>query len=146
MILRRELAIFVAGIAVFGLANSRAAQSEEKFKTHLGLVALDTAMRATIAGSGSVTATLTGNKLTVSGTFEGLVSPATTAHIHLSRVTGIRGPAILDLTASPATSGSISGTFELTAEQVESLKTGKFYIQLNSQKAPEGNLWGWLMH
>jgi len=91
MILRRELAIFVAGIAVFGLANSRAAQSEEKFKTHLGLVALDTAMRATIAGSGSVTATLTGNKLTVSGTFEGLVSPATTAHIHLSRVTGIRG-------------------------------------------------------
>jgi hypothetical protein len=34
----------------------------------------------------------------------------------------------------------------LSADQVDSLKKGKFYIQINSEKAPEGNLWGWLMH
>jgi hypothetical protein len=61
-------------------------------------------------------------------------------------VPGIRGTSILDLTVSPGTSGTISGTFDLSADQVDSLKKGKFYIQINSEKAPEGNLWGWLMH
>ena len=34
----------------------------------------------------------------------------------------------------------------LTAEQIESLKKGRFYVQLSSEKAPDGNLWGWLLH
>ncbi len=41
--------------------------------------------------------------------------------------------------------GSITGTLSLTAEQVESLRKGKLYIQIHSEKAPDGNLWGWLL-
>ena len=33
----------------------------------------------------------------------------------------------------------------LTAEQVESLRKGKLYIQIDSEKASDGNLWGWLL-
>jgi hypothetical protein len=57
----------------------------------------------------------------------------------------VRGGAILDLTVSKAASGNISGSFELTAEQIDGLKQGKWYIQVDSEKAPQGNLWGWLL-
>jgi len=122
-----------------------AATPEEKFHTRLAPVAMDATMRATVAGVGTASATLSGNKLTVTGTFEGLVSPATVAHLHLSRVAGVRGPAVLDLTVNHATSGTISGSFDLSADQVEALRKGRFYVQIHSEKAPDGNLWGWLM-
>ena len=107
---------------------------------------MDLAMRANIAGGGSATAILAGNKLSITGSFEGLRTPATIAQLHQGRGTGVRGPAIFDLTVTRATNGSISGSFELTAEQVENLRKGRFYVQINSEKAPDGNLWGWLLH
>jgi CHRD domain len=134
-----------AAAAAMGVALIWAAAPEEKFHTRLAPVALDATMRSTVAGAGSATATLSGTKLTVSGTFQGLLSPATAAHLHLSRVAGVRGPAVLDLTATHATSGTLSGSFDLTPEQVEALRKGRFYIQIHSEKAADGNLWGWLM-
>ena len=57
----------------------------------------------------------------------------------------MRGPPIGDLTVTAATSGTISGSIELTKEQIDDLAAGRLYIQLHSQKAPDGNLWGWLL-
>lgn len=130
-------AIFWGGSATFS-------QSGETFQARLSVVPINVEMQATVAGSGSVTATLTGRRLTVMGTFEGLRSPATVARIHLA-ARGIRGPAILDLTVTKATSGSISGSLDLTPAQVEELRNSRFYVQLHSERAPDGNLWGWLL-
>jgi hypothetical protein len=102
-------------------------------------------MQATIAGSGTVTATLAGSKLTVAGTFEGLKSPATIAKLRKSPVRGVRGPDIYDLTVTQATAGSVSGAFDLTTQQVADLQAGRIYVQINSERAPDGNLWGWLL-
>jgi hypothetical protein len=135
-------------IAVFAgllMALGAMAQSPETYKTRLAPVAIDAAMRATIAGGGSATAVLAGSKLIVSGTFEGLKSAATMAHIHQGSAAGVRGPRILDLTVTKAMSGTLAGSFDLTPEQVESLKKGKWYVQIHSEKAPDGNLWGWLL-
>lgn len=123
-----------------------AAQKEEKFTARLSPVPLTLAMQATVAGSGSAAVALVGSRITVTGTFEGLRSPATAAQIHRSRVRGVRGPAILDLTVSKAASGTITGSFNLDSEQAEALKAGNLYIQIDSEKAPDGNLWGWLLH
>jgi CHRD domain len=120
------------------------AQSARSFKTRLSPVPVPTYNPA-IVGVGSVTATLTGNKLAVAGTFDGLATPATTARIHKGTKTGVRGDSILNLTVTNGTSGSISGTFDLTAAQVQELAAGRYYVQLQSEKAPEGNLWGWLL-
>lgn len=120
------------------------AQSPETFKIRLAPVAVDTAMKANITGSGSISATLTGSKLTVNGTFEGMKSPATAAHIHQGSAPGVRGGPLLTLTVTKAMSGTVSGSFDLTPEQLESFKKGKWYVQIHSEKAPEGNLWGWL--
>jgi len=132
-------------LVVMLFALGAAAQSNMTFKTRLSLVAIDAAMKANVAGAGSVSAGLAGTKLTINGMFAGLRSPATEAQIHQGSAAGVRGAAILDLTVSKATSGNVSGSFDLTAEQIDSLKKGKLYIQIDSQKAPEGNLWGWLV-
>jgi hypothetical protein len=61
-------------------------------------------------------------------------------------MTGLRGSPIFDLHVSHATSGTIDGSFDLNANQIEGLRKGEFYVQLHSEKSPEGNLWGWLLH
>jgi hypothetical protein len=108
-------------------------------------VPIDAAMRATVTGIGTASATLNDRTLTVNGSFEGLRSPATIAQIHQGPAMGVRGPVLFDLTVSKAMEGSISGTFKLTPGQVENLLKGKLYIQIHSEKAPDGNLWGWLL-
>ena len=91
---------------------------------------------ATVTGTGSASAVLSGTKMTVNGTFEGLVSPATTAHLHLSRVAGVRGPAVFDLTVTHATTGSVSGSFDLSPDQVEALRKGRFSSRFTVKKPP----------
>jgi hypothetical protein len=121
-----------------------AAQSSPTYRARLSPVPIDLAMQATIAGSGSVTATLKGKTLTLTGTFTGLKTPATVARVHRGPK-GIRGPAVFDLTVARGTDGTISGSIDLTDEQLKALTASEFYIQLHSEKAPEGNLWGWLL-
>jgi hypothetical protein len=129
------------------LAGELIAQQPKTFRARLSPVPIDVAMQATIAGSGSVTAVLSGSKLVVSGTFEGLRSPATIAQIHKGPVKGVRGPNIADLTVAktePA-SGTLSGSIDLTPLQLTDLEKGRLYVQVHSEKAPDGNLWGWLL-
>src|ERR1019366_2582978 len=86
------------------------AQGVTTFKTRLGPVAMDATMRATVAGSGSASARLAGSRLVVSGSFEGLLSPATIAQVRRSSVTGVRGPVVFDLTVTKAAGGTIAGS------------------------------------
>ncbi len=131
--------------AVLLITFAAAAQVPVTYKVRLAPVAIDVSMHDRVTGDGNVVATLAGSKLTIDGTFEGLKSNATAAHIHQGTAIGVRGPRILDLTVTKAMSGSISGTFDLTADQLEALRKGKWYVQIHSEKAPEGNLWGWLV-
>jgi hypothetical protein len=119
-------------------------QASSQFRARLAPVPIDLVMQATITGRGTVTATLDGTRLSIAGTFADLKTPATLAKVHVGPK-GIRGPAVLDLTVSGATSGAISGTFDLTPTQLDDLRNSRLYIQLHSEKAPEGNLWGWLL-
>jgi hypothetical protein len=105
-----------------------------------------------VAGIGSASATLSGRKLSVTGTFEKMATPATVAKVGLGLAPGARLDLILDLTIAkspqatpPGTSGTITGSFELTPAQVDGLKKGKMYIQINSEGAPNGHLLGWLL-
>jgi CHRD domain-containing protein len=120
-----------------------ATQTSTNFRGRLSPVPV-AAASPNVTGVGSVTATLSGAKLTIAGTFEGLASPATLGKLHRAPK-GIRGPAVFDLTVTPGTSGKISAILDLTPAQVEDLGRERFYVQLHSEKAPDGNLWGWLL-
>ena len=122
-----------------------AAQTQEKFKVRLATVPMDGGMRGTVAGTGAATAVLAGTKLTVTGTFDGLLSPATTANVHRGPAMGVRGPSFGMLTVSKTPKGTLSGSIDLTPDQLQSLRKGQVYIQIASEKAPDGNLWGWFV-
>jgi hypothetical protein len=132
------VAIVVAMSAVIG------AQAPQ-YRARLSIVPIDIAMQATTAGSGAVTATLKGTTLTINGTFNGLKTAATVARLHRSPRTGMRGVVIGNLTATANTTGTIGGAVELTKDQIDDLAAGRLYIQLHSENAPDGNLWGWLL-
>lgn len=146
---RRYAAVLIAagGLWIGFVAGSHrlAAQGQETFKARLALVPSDLKTRPDITGGGTATAILNGTKVTITGTFEGLKSPATMAQLHSGVATAVRGPVVQDLTITKATGGSISGSFDLTPQQAEALRKGRMYIQIHSEKAPEGNLWGWLL-
>jgi hypothetical protein len=146
---RRTSSVALLGVGVLWLAQFAPAQNapnSETFKTRLSPVPINISMMATIAGSGSLTATLKGNQLSIEGTFEGLRSPATTAQIHRSPK-GIPGPVVsgFELAVSKAVTGTINGTIELSPDQIADLRKGQWYVQIQSERAPDGNLWGWLL-
>ena len=124
------------------------AQAAKAYKARLSPVPV-TAFTPTVVGSGSVTATLTGTRLMIAGTFDGLNSPATIVRLCKSDKPGMRGASFADLSFSPGvnggTGGTISGQLDLSAAQVQELAQGRYYVQLHSEKAAEGNLWGWLL-
>jgi hypothetical protein len=128
-------------VAVFGIDAS--GQGSTSFVVRLSTVPIMVANQDTVSGQGAASATLNGNRLTISGKFEGLRSPATVARVHLAP-RGTRGQARADLVVSKATSGTVDGNVELTSQQVQALNRNSLYIQIHSEKAPEGNLWGWL--
>jgi hypothetical protein len=138
----RTIAAIILGASLVHAATS--AQAPKTYTARLSVVPIDVTMQATIAGSGSVTAELKGTTLTITGTYKDLRSPATVVRLHRGPK-GIRGPAVFDLKASGGTSGTISGTLTLSQQQVEDLGRSWFYVQLHSEKAPDGNLWGWLL-
>jgi len=145
MNLKRSITVLVVAFAVVWLAPRGAAQNQEKYKVRLSTVPMDGGMREAVAGSGSASAVLTGTKLTVTGTFQGLHSPATAARVHSGPARGVRGAPLAELTVSKAISGTMTGSLDLTREQVQSLQSGRLYVQISSEKAPDGNLWGWLL-
>ena len=140
----RVLWTLAAGAGVVAGVGSAAHAQTLRFKARLTPVPVETSTAARITGSGSVTATLTGTRLALSGTFAGMKSAATIAQVHFG-VKGVRGPVEFDLTVENAPSGAISGGAALTKVQLDSLRKGWFYIQIHAEKAPDGNLWGWLL-
>jgi hypothetical protein len=131
--------------AGFLLAAATPGFAADIYATRLTAVAYDGAMRANVQGDGHVRASLDGKTLTVTGDFTDLPSAATGVKLYSGPGIGVPGPAILDLQLNGQTSGTVSGTVLLSAGQLTALKRGHVYIQIDSQKAPNGNLWGWLL-
>jgi hypothetical protein len=148
MTLKRRIATAVIGTGFLWLGLYAVAQGNETFKARLSPLPASAKNRPDMAGGGTITAVLSGTKVTINGSFEGLLTPATKATLNMavSPMAGVRGPAIHDLTIPKAASGSITGSFDLTPPQVESLKKGGLYVQIHNEKLPDGVLWGWFLH
>lgn len=140
-----KLARFVTALvcisALFSTANARS--ETVTFTARLSPLPVDFRSAETITGLGQVEASLEGLSLALSGDFAGLQGPATFARLHRGSL-AIPGPAFADLKISRASSGELSGTVVLTAEQLQALQARAIYVQIYSEAAPGGNLRGWL--
>jgi hypothetical protein len=74
-----------------------------------------------------------------------ITGPATKAHLSVSRGPGIPGSPVVDLTLSGDVAGKVTGQVKLDSSQLAALRSRKLYIQIDSEKAPSGHLWGWLL-
>ena len=142
MVLTLARHLIVPALAANLLCGAAAAQT---YQANLGPMPLDAATNANMLGRGEASASLEGKTLTVSGRFAGLPSPATKAHLYIGLAIGAPGSEGFDLTVSQAGAGTLSGQIALNAKQAAAFRTGKLYVQIDSQKAPTGNLWGWLL-
>jgi hypothetical protein len=116
-----------------------------KYQAYLSPMPHNDATHANFSGKGAAVATLDGDTMSLSGAFTGLASAATKALICLSIAAGVPGKPIFEVIVPPAVEGKLTGTFKLDKDQIDALQKGKLYIQIDSEKAPNGNLWGWLL-
>lgn len=116
----------------------------EVYKARLSPLGVTNATVTTTTGVGAVTATLTGARLAIDATFEGLTGAATAANLRRGPK-GIPGPVVADIEFPKSSSGKLSQTIDLTPEQVADLRAGRLYLQLHSERAPEGSIRGWLL-
>jgi hypothetical protein len=134
-----------SALAVGGLLLSGMVQAQDAYLARLSIMPVDNRNLASISGVGKAEARLEGRELTITASFEGLQGAATDARLHIGSATGVRGPALQELTVSGGRSGSVTGTRRLSAAELDALQAGRLYVQIHSQAAPDGNLWGWLL-
>ena len=137
--------IAVIGIVLSFTPRYTEAQTTETFMARLSVMPVEAATVPDIAGSGSGSAVFDNGRLLIDGAFTGLLGIVTAARLHEGPGMGIRGTAFSELMVVGGVEGSFSGEIELSSDQVDSLRQGKIYIQIDSEAAPEGNLWGWLV-
>ncbi len=95
-------------------------------------------------GTGVCTVTLddvTG-AVSVSGSFSGLTSNATLAHIHGLAAAGVNAGILVTLTETGGTSGSVSGSGTLSATNLAGMLSGLTYINIHTTNNPGGELRG----
>ena len=137
--------LFLLSCCCFLLGIALSAQGHpEVYKARLSPLGVTNATVATTTGAGAVTATLTGTRLAIEGTFEGLTGVATAANLRRGPK-GIPGPIAAGIEFPKSSSGKLSQTIELTPEQVADLRAGRLYLQIHSERAPEGSIRGWLL-
>ncbi len=111
-------------------------------------------------GSGSVMITLTGTTLTFSaGSYSGLTTPASAAHIHGPAVPGINAGVLYSLGGSVVTIGSTAGTMSgnvnlianpaggayTVAQQLADLNNGLWYVNIHDATFPGGEIRGQIL-
>jgi hypothetical protein len=117
----------------------------EKYQVYLSAMPFNDATQPIMQGKGTATATLEGDTLSISGSFAGLTGPATKARLSISTGPGIPGTPLVDLTLTGGIAGKVTGQTKLDPSRLAALRGRKLYIQIDSEKAPTGHLWGWLL-
>ena len=124
-------------------SSGRVSAQVGSFRARLSPLPVSGRTVRTITGVGQVRATLDGNRLTVTGTYRGMSSSATAAHLHFG-APGRPGPLAQPLEVTTSPEGEVTGTAELTDQQVGALQAQSLYVQIHSEDNPAGELRGWI--
>jgi hypothetical protein len=88
-------------------------------------------------GSADVTVDTASKKLSWTVTSSGLSGDATAAHFHGPAAVGENADPVIDISASVA-----RGSADITDQQLADLQAGKLYLNIHTQKFPDGEIRG----
>jgi hypothetical protein len=129
-----------------GLALVASAQS---LTSTVNLNAAQEVPAPAVPSTGTAMATVTVDAATravsVSGTYSGLTSNQTAAHIH-SGAFGVAGGVLLSLSGTGGTSGSFSGSGVLTTGQFNTFLAGDLYLNIHTISNGPGELRGQIVN
>lgn len=81
--------------------------------------------------------------MSVNGSFSGMVSNATDAHVHGPAGLGVPAGVVYGLTFTPSSSGTVTGTSgALTSTQISNALAGLTYINIHTSAFPGGEIRG----
>jgi hypothetical protein len=95
---------------------------------------------STATGNVQVMLNRTTGAVTVTGSFSGLTSNATVAHIHGPAAVGMTAPPLITLTVPPSQSGTVTGTGTMDNVQMNDMLGGMTYVNVHSTTYPEGEI------
>jgi hypothetical protein len=95
---------------------------------------------STATANVTVSLNRTTGAVTVTGTFSGITSMATAAHIHGPAAVGANGPVLVPLTVPQATSGNVTGSATMTSPQMNDMVNGMTYVNIHSTAYPDGEI------
>jgi len=93
-------------------------------------------------GTAQITLNTTTGGVSVTGSYSGMLSNVTAAHIHGLAAAGANAGVIVGLTTSGGTTGTISGSGTLTAGQVTGMQNGLTYVNVHTTGLPGGEIRG----
>jgi hypothetical protein len=138
------------GVTCRALAASVALTLTASAQTFSSTVGLDGAQEVppvatTGTGSATVTVDAVTRAVTVSGTYSGLVSNQTIAHIHVGPF-GVAGGIALDLVGTGGTAGTITGSGTFSVSEFNAFKAGNTYINVHSVMFGAGEIRGQIVN
>jgi hypothetical protein len=137
----RLAALFLGTAAAFSFA---APASADVHTLYAQLTGSQEVPPVSTSGQGMCTITLddvTG-AVSVSGSFSGLTTSATMAHIHGLGAPGTTAGIIVTLTETGGTSGTVSGSGTLTGAEVTGMLAGLTYVNVHSSMHGGGEIRG----
>ncbi|MBB6357165.1 CHRD domain-containing protein [Aminobacter aganoensis] len=108
-----------------------------KFKADLKAASEVPPTDSTGTGTADVSLDSATKKLTWTVTSTGLTGDATAAHFHGPAAVGENADPVVDISLSVA-----SGSADLTDQQMADLQAGKWYLNIHTQKFPDGEIRG----
>ncbi len=138
----RLAALFLGTAAVFSFASP--ASAFDTHTLHAVLTGLQEVPGVVTGGAGTCTITLddvTGS-VSVTGSFSGLTSNATAAHIHGLAAPGANAGIVVGLVETGGTSGNVSGGGILTPAEITGMLSGLTYVNVHTTANGGGEIRG----
>ncbi len=138
-----RFALLTVAMILFSVSSPPLTAQGEVYRARLSPMPTTPQTVSSITGEGEIILTLNGNTLSVQGSFAGMGSVATMAHLH-NGPPAQPGPVAAALEISRAPNGEISGEIELSDDLLTALRNNSLYVQVHSEGNPPGELRGWI--
>jgi len=123
-------------------SSSISAQINQSFGASMDAGEQVAAVASTGSGNALVTINTMSGTIALVGSFSGLTSNITVAHIHGPALRGQNAGVVLTLTPTGTTSGTLSGNGILSAQQMSDMLAGLTYVNVHTGNFPGGEIRG----